>query len=74
MLSIREAAVMLAVSPSTIRVWILAGRIQGARIEESPAGSYWLIPEQSLKNFKKPKRGRPRKPLGDLVGRPRRKD
>src|SRR5215471_17946946 len=74
MLTVREAAEVARAAPSTIRTWLLAGLIPGARREQSPAGTYWLIPETSLGAFVKPKLGRPRKPLSELKGRPRRKD
>ncbi len=45
----------------TIRLWCKQGRFNGARVMETPRGSYWLIPESDLKNFQKPQPGRPPK-------------
>lgn len=74
MLTVKQAAKELEAAPSTVRTWLKEGLLPGAQLNESPAGAYWLIPETALKDFEKPKVGRPRKPLSQLIGRPRRKD
>ncbi|MFN3961351.1 MAG: helix-turn-helix domain-containing protein [Fimbriimonadaceae bacterium] len=43
----REAAARWGVSPQRVRVWLAAGRIPGAKLIQSPAGPYWVIPEDS---------------------------
>jgi excisionase family DNA binding protein len=61
-LTAAQAAETLGVGRSTINLWCRQGRFPGARLEESPLGSYWLIPEKDLNGFEKPERGRPPKP------------
>jgi hypothetical protein len=75
MYSVRQAAELLEVAPSTVRMWLKDGLLQGAVRKESELGvPYWSIPESVLRRFEKPKTGRPRKPLEELIGKPRRKD
>ncbi|HKV38335.1 MAG TPA: helix-turn-helix domain-containing protein [Blastocatellia bacterium] len=57
MVNIREAARMLGVPLSSLRVWVWRGRFQGARKETTPLGDYWLIPESALEGFEKRKPG-----------------
>lgn len=57
-----QVADRLNVGRSTVNLWCRQGRFPGARLEESPVGSYWLIPGSDLKGFKKPTPGRPPKP------------
>ncbi len=78
MYTIREAAQVMGASESSIRVWLSdeserAKRFPNARKESTPIGDYWLIPESDVKGYKNPGRGRPRKPLSELKGKPRRK-
>jgi hypothetical protein len=35
-------------------------------MENSPVGSYWLIPDSDLKRFKPPALGRPPKPISTV--------
>jgi excisionase family DNA binding protein len=74
MLTVKEAAQQLKVAPSTVRMWLKEGLLPGTELKDSPAGQYWVIPDTTLQNFEKPKVGRPRKPLSELKGKPRRKD
>jgi predicted site-specific integrase-resolvase len=74
MLTVREVADRFDVASSTVRMWLKEGLLNGAELKESPAGQYWVIPETILREFNKPKAGRPRKPLSELKGKPRRKD
>jgi excisionase family DNA binding protein len=62
MFTAREAAEKLGESLSSVRVWIHRGRFPNASLEQSPVGSYWLIPESDLKGFIKHNIGRPPKP------------
>lgn len=62
MLTVREVADRVGAGFSSVRKWVIAGKFPGARLEESPAGSYWLIPESSLEGFVKRDVGRPPKP------------
>lgn len=48
---------------TTILRWIERGLFPNARLEESPVGSYWLVPESDFRNFTEPKQGRPRKQI-----------
>ena len=61
MLTAREVAERLEESLASVRVWINRGRFPNARLEQSPIGSYWLIPESDLKGFVKHDVGRPPK-------------
>jgi transposase len=60
-IGVAEAAKRLGAAPSTVRGWVAEGRFPGARLEASPGGgiSFWLIPENTLYQFKRPKIGRP---------------
>jgi len=62
MLTTREVARMIGAAESSVRMWARKGRFSGAVEEESPRGSYWLIPDTSLKDFSMGKAGRPPKP------------
>jgi Helix-turn-helix domain len=58
MLSVREAATILGAPPVSVRLWARSGRFPGAELKESELGvSYWLIPEDALKDFEKKKPG-----------------
>ncbi|MFP5260969.1 MAG: helix-turn-helix domain-containing protein [Blastocatellia bacterium] len=65
MLSVREVAEIIGAPLVSVRLWARAGKFPGARLEESPAGSYWLIPDTALDGFEKRDRGRPPKPKPD---------
>lgn len=57
MLTVREVTERLDVGQSSVRLWAKDGRFPGAQLEESPAGSYWLIPDAALDSFSKQKPG-----------------
>jgi hypothetical protein len=57
-LTTQEAASRLGRGVSTVTVWCQQGLFPNAKLEQSPRGSVWLIPERDLKNFSPPKRGR----------------
>ncbi len=61
-LTAAEAAERLGAGRSTVNLWCRQGLFPGARLEKSPVGDYWLIPETALKDFKPPDRGRKPKP------------
>jgi hypothetical protein len=61
MLTAKETAARIGAGESSVRLWASQGRFPGARQEETPFGSYWLIPETALEGFTNPGRGRPRK-------------
>jgi hypothetical protein len=61
-LTAAQVADRLNVGRSTVNLWCRQGRFPGAHLEESPVGSYWLIPVSDLKGFEKPQPGRPPKP------------
>jgi len=57
LLSVREAARSIGVTPGRIRQLIVEGKIKGRRV----GPRFWLIPESELKPFKEPSGiGRPR--------------
>jgi hypothetical protein len=57
MLAVREAASRIGAAVDSVRIWASKGRFPGARKEESPIGSYWIIPEDALKGFEMSKPG-----------------
>jgi len=59
--TISEVAKSKKKDRSTVQKWIQNKMFPNARLETSPFGSYWLIPESDLINFKEPKNGRPKK-------------
>jgi len=61
MLTAKEVAHRLGAGESSIRKWAKEGKFAGARIEESPIGRYWLIPERAIDGFVVPGIGRPPK-------------
>lgn len=66
MLSVKEVADRLNRPAPTIRLWVRQGKFKNAKLEETPAGSYWAIPESDLRGFSEPERGRPQKPDDEL--------
>ena len=56
-----EVAKIYDVNSYTVKGWCRNGMFPNARLEESVAGSIWLIPESDLKGFVKPEKGRPKK-------------
>ena len=54
-----EIAKKYEVSSVTVRSWIKGGLLPNAKLEETIAGSIWLIPEGDLEGFVKPEQGRP---------------
>ena len=66
MLTVREVADRLGAAVVSVRLWASRGRFPGAKKETSPAGDYWMIPENSLDDFSMGKAGRPFKPESEL--------
>lgn len=52
---------------TTILKWIHAELFPNAMLEESPIGTYWLIPESDLIGFTPPRRGQPKKKTKELM-------
>ncbi|HKV40081.1 MAG TPA: helix-turn-helix domain-containing protein [Blastocatellia bacterium] len=61
MLTTGEVAKRLGAGISSVKLWANQGRFPGAVREQTPVGSYWMIPEAALKGFEMGKPGRPRK-------------
>jgi excisionase family DNA binding protein len=57
-LTTSQTAVRLNVGASTVRLWCQQGKFPNARAQDTPRGTVWLIPENDVKGFDKPKRGR----------------
>ncbi len=55
-----EVAKKYGVNSYTVKGWIRNGLFPNAKLEETIAGSVWLILESDLENFKKPEMGRPK--------------
>ena len=65
MVTAKEAAQIIGAAESSVRLWARTGRFPNARLEQSPVGSYWLIPEADLQGFEMEKPGpKPRKKKG----------
>lgn len=47
----------MGISYPTMVRWLKRGLVPGATLEETPAGSYWQIPESAL-TMERPKAGR----------------
>ncbi len=60
-----EIAKKYEVTSYAVKNWIKTGLLPNAKLEESIAGSVWLIPESDLENFTKPEMGRPKKMRSD---------
>jgi hypothetical protein len=73
MLTTGDLVKQLGVPYQTVVSWLKRGLFPSAVQEESPRGSYWLIPANAVTNFERPAMGRPRKPLEELKNKPRRK-
>ena len=60
----------------TVLYWLRKGLVPGAEVVQETRGPVYSIPADALDTLKdwEPKQGRPRKPLSELVGKPRRKD
>jgi hypothetical protein len=61
LLTISEIAKEFKRDRTTVLRWIERGLFPNARLEESPLGHYWTVPASDLRNFDKPKAGRPKK-------------
>jgi len=48
----------------TVAAWLREGRIPGAELQEVGNMKFWLIPADVLKDFVRPKKGRPTKEAG----------
>ena len=64
-LTTAQVAERLGIAKPTVTLWCRQGRFPNARHEETPFGSYWLIPASDLRDVEKPKPGRPPKPPGN---------
>jgi len=54
----------MGISYPTMVRWLKRGLVPGATLEETPAGSYWQIPETAL-TMERPKAGRKPKAESD---------
>jgi predicted site-specific integrase-resolvase len=54
---VRDVAERFGVAASTVRGWLMRGLLPGALMKQTEVGSYWSIPESTLKNFVPPKPG-----------------
>lgn len=69
MLTAREVAERIGAAESSVRMWARTGRFPGAKLEQTPLGSYWVIPETALEDFSMRSAGRP---LGSKKGKKKR--
>lgn len=45
----------------TVMAWLREGKVPGAELQELGNMKFWLIPVDVLKDFERPRKGRPRK-------------
>jgi hypothetical protein len=45
----------------TVAAWLREGRIPGAELQQFGSVKFWMVPVDVLKDFERPKKGRPRK-------------
>lgn len=57
----REFAETIQKPYTTVMGWLQNQLVPGARLVESPIGSYYEIPVGTVQSFSPPKRGRPKK-------------
>jgi len=62
MLTVKEAASQIGAAESSVRLWVRQGKFPGAKLEKTPVGTYWLIPNSALDSFEMGSPGRPPKP------------
>jgi len=62
-LTAAQVAERLDVGRSTVNLWCRQGKFPGARVEASPVGDYWMIPEKDVRDFQPPTKGRQPKSL-----------
>lgn len=68
MLTTQQIADEFGVAYQTVMSWIYKGLFPNAQKEETPRGSYYLVPRGDLTDFKPQKRGRPPKPVDEGKG------
>ena len=56
-LTTSELAERYNVSHSTARGWCTSGFFPNARLDKTPRGDFWVVPESDLEGFVKPRRG-----------------
>jgi excisionase family DNA binding protein len=57
----REFAQLVNTPYPTVAQWLRDGRVPGAELQTLGSLKVWLIPRDSLKDFKRPEMGRPKK-------------
>jgi excisionase family DNA binding protein len=57
----REFAQLVNTPYPTVAQWLRDGRVPGAELHNLGSMKVWLIPRESLKDFKRPEMGRPKK-------------
>lgn len=45
----------------TVAAWLREGRVPGAELQQFGNVKFWMIPVDVLKDFSRPKKGRPKK-------------
>lgn len=65
MLTARQFAEAISKPYPTVMSWLQTGKVPGAKLVESPIGSYYEIPSDAVIGFEPPKRGRPGKAVAE---------
>lgn len=75
MITPKEFAAEVGKPYATVLYWLRSGLVPGVEVIQESRGVAYKVPLSAVDQFKNgPKRGRPRKPLSELKGKPRRKD
>ena len=53
----------LGVTSKLVKLWCQHGRFPHARMEETPQGKVWYVPESDLKDFTPPQPGKSQKTM-----------
>lgn len=56
-LTTSELAERYKVGQSTARGWCTSGYFPNARLDKTPRGDFWVVPEADLEGFVPPRRG-----------------
>lgn len=70
MLTAKQFAQAIARPYQTVMNWLQGELVPGARLVESPIGSYYEIPANVVGTFEPPKRGRPKKAATEGAAEP----
>ncbi len=59
MLSLKQVSEKTGAPASSVRLWVRQGRFPNAKLETTPVGSFWLVPETDIEGLELRSPGRP---------------